>query len=76
MRAAYCLLFLPGPGWICCISLAAWAAVEVPSLKPVWYIFVYNKWGATAATFAMMAFSRILATWERTTIGLMSLSSA
>ena len=50
--------------------------MDLPSLKPVWYVFVYSKWGATEATLAKMAFSRILATWERTTIGLMSLSSA
>ena len=36
MRAAYFLLFLPYPGWICDISLEMWAAVEVPSLNPVW----------------------------------------
>jgi hypothetical protein len=62
IRAAYFLLFFPYPGWIWVISLQMCAEVEVPSLNPVWYILVYSKWGASAATLAMMAFSMILAT--------------
>ena len=76
MRAAYFLLFFPYPGWIWVISLQMCAEVEVPSLNPVWYILVYSKWGASAATLAMMAFSMIFATWDLTTIGRISLSSA
>jgi hypothetical protein len=36
MRAAYFLLYLPWPGWIYVNNLVTCAAVEVPSLKPVW----------------------------------------
>ena len=53
-----------------------WVAVEVSYLKPVWYILVCSRWGDTSATFAMMAFSRIFATWDLTTMGRMSFSSA
>ena len=69
-------LLLPYPGWIWVKSLETCVAVEVPSLKPVWYILVWSRCGASAATFAIIAFSRIFARCDLTTMGLMSFSSA
>ena len=58
------------------MSLAALLAVEVASLNPVWYCLVASRWGATYSILARVAFSSILARWDLTTIGRISLSVA
>ena len=48
--------------------------VDLPSLKPVWYILDSMRWGQLPFIFANMAFSIILDICDLTTIGLISSS--
>ena len=67
----YFLFFLPCTS---CRSLLAWIAVDLPSLKPVWYICDARRCGAPSFIYAKMAFSMIFAMCDRTTMGRISSS--
>jgi len=69
MRRLYFLFFFP---YNSLRSLLMWMAVDLPSLKPVWYIFESIRWGQVSVIFARIAFSIILEIWDLTTIGLIS----
>ena len=49
-------------------------AVDLPSLKPIWYIFEAIRCGDWVLIFSRIAFSIILDRCDRTTIGLISSS--
>ena len=51
---------------------AAWMAVDLPSLKPVWYTFEAIICAQVVLIFSRMAFSMIFDTCDLTTIGLIS----
>ena len=76
MSAEYLLLYLPLPGCTCSRNRVTLVAVDVASLKPVWYCLVAKRWDALYSIFASVAFSSTFARWERTTIGRMSLRDA
>ena len=52
----------------------AWMAVDLPSLKPVWYTLDAMRCGYWVLIRSRMAFSMILDRCDRTTIGLISSS--
>ena len=58
--------------WTSLSNRLAWMAVDLPSLKPVWYTFDEMMWGQVDLILSSIAFSMILDKCDLTTMGLIS----